>query len=56
MSAHDFSLFEHTILLSVSGSRAYGMARAGSDVDVKGVLIPPRRYLIGVNRTASRMT
>ena len=23
------------------------MARAGSDVDVKGVLIPPRRYLIG---------
>ena len=47
MTAHSFSLFDHTILLSISGSRAYGMERPGSDVDVKGVLIPPRAYLIG---------
>ena len=47
MTHHPFSLDRHTILLSISGSRAYGMAREGSDVDVKGVLIPPMSYLIG---------
>ena len=42
-----FSLNQYTILLSITGSRAYGMARQGSDVDIKGVFIPPKEYLIG---------
>ena len=42
-----FELSEHTILLTVGGSRAYGIHHAGSDVDVKGVAIPPARYFHG---------
>ena len=38
------------ILLTVAGSRAYGLHRPGSDVDLKGVAIPPRRYLHGFAR------
>ena len=37
----------HTILLCVAGSRAQGLHRAGSDVDVRGVAIPPARMLHG---------
>ena len=42
-----FELAPHTILLTVGGSRAYGIHHVGSDVDVKGVAIPPARYLHG---------
>ncbi len=42
-----FDLASHTVLLTVGGSRAYGIHHAGSDVDVKGVAIPPARYLHG---------
>ncbi len=35
------------MLLAVSGSRAYGTHRALSDVDVRGVAVPPARYLHG---------
>lgn len=45
-----FDLYDHTILLTISGSRAYGMHRAGSDVDVLGVAIPPERTLLGLSR------
>jgi predicted nucleotidyltransferase len=37
-----FDVDTHTIFLGVTGSHAYGMARAGSDVDVRGACIPPR--------------
>lgn len=37
-----------TILLVVGGSRAYGLSRPGSDVDVRGVAIPPAPYLHGL--------
>jgi len=37
-----FDVDAHTIFLGVTGSHAYGMARAGSDVDVRGACIPPR--------------
>lgn len=36
-----------TILLTVAGSRAYGMATETSDVDMKGVAIPPKEYFFG---------
>jgi predicted nucleotidyltransferase len=42
-----FDLSAHTILLTVGGSRAYGLHHAGSDVDVKGVAIPPASHLYG---------
>lgn len=43
----NFDLRERTILLTVAGSRAYGMNRPDSDVDMKGVAIPTAEYLHG---------
>ena len=43
----DFDLKERTVLLTIAGSRAYGMATETSDVDVKGVCIAPRSYRDG---------
>jgi len=43
----NFDLKEHTVLLTVAGSRAYGMHTDTSDVDVKGVCIPPSRFRSG---------
>lgn len=37
----EFDIAHHTILLVISGSHAYGMARPESDIDVRGVAIPP---------------
>lgn len=39
-----FNLQARTILLVVTGSRAYGMSRPDSDVDLKGVAIPTAEY------------
>ena len=33
----------------VAGSRAYGLDRPESDLDIRGVCIPPRRYLLGLS-------
>ena len=41
MSKLKFDLAAHTLLLTVAGSRAYGMALPTSDVDLKGVAQPP---------------
>ncbi len=41
--------WERNLILRVmSGSRAYGLARAGSDEDTRGVCIPPKEYLLGL--------
>ena len=44
----DFDLRAHTVLLTVGGSRVYGLASPDSDVDLKGVAIPPARYFHGL--------
>lgn len=46
----DFHLPERTILLTVAGSRAYGMHTESSDLDVKGVFVPPLRYYFGTQK------
>lgn len=38
------------ILRTLSGSRAHGLAREGSDTDTRGVCIPPARYLLGLSQ------
>jgi predicted nucleotidyltransferase len=43
----DFDLRAHTHLLVLGGSRAYGIHTAASDVDVKGIAVPPQRYYLG---------
>lgn len=37
----EHALYEHVIYRCVTGSRAYGLAGEGSDVDVRGVYLPP---------------
>lgn len=39
-----------TILLTRHGSHAYGTATASSDLDIKGVAVPPREYFLGFNK------
>lgn len=46
----EFELYPHLHLLVVGGSRAYGMATETSDVDVKGVAIPPKRFFYSPTR------
>ena len=45
----DFDLKKHTVLLVIGGSRAYSTHKPTSDLDIKGILIPPlRRYRMGI--------
>lgn len=44
-----FDPVPHTHLLVLAGSRAYGLEREGSDVDVRGVVVPPKRFLYGLD-------
>lgn len=44
----NFELRENTILLTISGSRAYGINTPDSDVDCKGVFITPLEHYIGM--------
>jgi predicted nucleotidyltransferase len=42
-----FDLEKSTILLATAGSRAYGISKKNSDIDIKGVAIPDQRYYLG---------
>lgn len=46
----NFNLREHTSLLTVTGSRAYGINNADSDIDILGFLIPPKKYLFNIEK------
>jgi uncharacterized protein len=48
MTANSDRRSEHSVIYeTVHGSNAYGLARAGSDVDVKGVIIGPAAWHFG---------
>lgn len=44
-----FDVRERAILVVVAGSRAYGMNTPTSDTDMKGVVIPPASYYLGLD-------
>lgn len=51
-----FDLRAHTILLVVAGSRAFGVHTDASDVDVKGIAIPPAPYFHGCMSAFDQVT
>lgn len=46
----EFNIEKNTILLVLSGSHAYGMSRPESDVDVRGLAIPPKDFFFGYSK------
>ncbi len=42
-----FDLEKNTIFQSLHGSRAYGTNTEASDIDIKGVAVPPKSYFLG---------
>ena len=46
----EFDIGKHTIFITLHGSHAYGMSRPESDVDIKGVAIPPKEYFHGFSK------
>lgn len=41
-------LESNTIYLTLHGSHAYGTSRPNSDIDIRGIAIPPKKYYFGV--------
>lgn len=38
---------KNTVYLSLHGSHAYGTNIATSDIDYRGIIIPPKKYFLG---------
>ena len=45
---------EHSTLLILSGSHAYGMNHADSDIDIRGVFVTPSANLLGIQNVSDR--
>lgn len=45
---------EHSTLLILSGSHAYGMDHAESDIDIRGVFVAPSASLLGIQNVSDR--
>jgi len=43
---NEFDLKESLIFLAVCGSHAYGLNDEHSDVDVRGICVPTRKYFV----------
>jgi len=50
MSTPPFPLENHLVLQTLTGSRAHGTDLPGADEDLRGVIIPPRDYFLGLDR------
>lgn len=46
----NFPIDKHTLFLTVAGSHAYGMDREDSDIDIRGIAIPPKEYFLGFHK------
>lgn len=44
-------LCDNTIFLCVYGSQAYGLNTPESDLDIRGIVIPPAKYFLGYSHT-----
>lgn len=52
----DFDLRARTLLLVVAGSRAHGVSGPASDLDVRGVAVPPAAWVHGCMRSFEQAT
>lgn len=46
----NFELLPHTIFLTLAGSHAYGLNTPESDIDLRGISIPPKDYIFGFSK------
>lgn len=46
----NFELLPHTIFLTLAGSHAYGLNTPESDIDLRGIAIPPKDYIFGFSK------
>jgi hypothetical protein len=46
----ELNLINNLIVLHMSGSRAYGLDTETSDIDLGGVIIPTKEYILGFNK------
>ena len=56
VSTYGFDVDRHTIMLGLTGSHAYGMAREGSDVDIRGICIAPRDIRLSAFKSFEQWT